>query len=630
LNSKNIIIDIHEYTKVIIDNFVVTETERIAFFEKNQQILLPATKFDLHVLIADVSNVICAFDISAGSVPSQNPYNNPKWTVPINDTNLSNIAIGADNLIYCTSTYALNVIDSSNGVLVWQYPIRNPNSGGTSINSTPIVDASNNVIFGARDNYIYSVNGASRTFNWRYPVLGGIQAMPIIGNKGNIFVPTDQRYIYKISESGVPVPVYNAISPMYMLNPRHTGNVKDTSSSIHYYGPTTAYKPTQIVSNDFVSGNLFVSPSIAIDSSQNLYIGSNDGYLYAYDSSCNQLGRIQLTSNPDPLYTTPLISPKGILYIGSNYGSFFAFNTITKNFIVEGNEGFPFQSSPIIDAGGSIYIAAGIHVYAIGDAGYGLYDKWLIPPYFDTSGNITSSPALGQNGYLYFGSDDGYIYAIDSLNGTLQWKYDASANATDGLPDGSPVHPIYTSAAIDASNNVIIGTGSYMNGVLYSFKKDGINGVGVVNWSNNSTDWPDPPNPLLTEQDLSDNQIGPFYNTVAIHGDTIYLSTIAYVYAINRVTGDKIWKYFNTNYYYSSPIIDASGTLFFTSIDASVDSDTNKGNGVLHSITDNYDGTYTDNWTITVATPGRLAPPVLGNNGRIYLTGTSNKVYAVY
>ena len=169
-----------------------------------------------------------------------------------------------------------------------------------------------------------------------------------------------------------------------------------------------------------------------------------------------------------------------------------------------------------------------------------------------------------------------------------------------------------------------------MNGVLYSFKKDGINGVGVVNWSNNSTDWPDPPNPLLTEQDLSDNQIGPFYNTVAIHGDTIYLSTIAYVYAINRVTGDRIWKYFNTNYYYSSPIIDASGTLFFTSIDASVDSDTNKGNGVLHSVTDNYDGTYTDNWTITVATPGRLAPPVLGNNGRIYLTGTSNKVYAVY
>ena len=245
-----------------------------------------------------------------------------------------------------------------------------------------------------------------------------------------------------------------------------------------------------------------------------------------------------------------------------------------------------------------------------------MYNKWL--GVFDTSGNITSSPALGQNGYLYFGSDDGYVYAIDSLNGSLKWKYDASANATAGLPDGIPVHPIYTSAAIDASNNVIIGTGSYMNGVLYSFTKDG-----VVNWFKKSIDW-------QGADIFPDTQIGPFYNTVAIKGDTIYLSTIAYVYAINRLTGDRIWKYSERNYYYSSPIIDASGTLFFTSIDASVPSDTNQGNGVLHSITDTYDGSYNQNWAITVATPGRLAPPVLGNNRRIYLTGTSDKVYAVY
>ena len=556
------------------------------------------------IYVTDKSSLgfVYAYDISGGI---------EKWNRVIDYTNLSNIAIGSDDYIYFTTSNALYRLNSS-GYSRWTFPIEGEYN---TYNSDPVIDANNNVIFGASDSYLYSINASERLFNWRYPLQlnGATQAMPIIGKNGNIYIPTHDL-MYDISGGGVVPPTTVPISPMYMLNTQHTGITP-------YYGPTTTNPPNNILSADFVSGNLFVSPSIAIDSSGMLYIGSNDGYLYNYDPSGNFIWKLLLNeaqislTSPNSMYTTPLIGPDGTIYIGSNEGFMYAVDPSGPTIKWKYNAGYPLQSSPIMDASGFIFFGAGYNMHAIGDAGHTAYKKWNLP--FPTNGHINSSPALGQNGFIYFGSDDGFVYAVDRDIGGFQWLFDASANATAGLPDGSAVHPIYTSAAIDPDNNVIIGSGSYMNGVLYSL--DGT--TGSLNWKRSSIDW-------YTDPTIIDTQIGPFYNTVAIKDDTIYLSTIAYVYAINRFNGLMIWKYSNTNFYYSSPIIDASGTLFFTSISAAQNS---TNNGILHSITDKgYNGGYVPNWSVQVSSPGRLAPPVLGNNRRIYLTGTSDKVYAVY
>jgi outer membrane protein assembly factor BamB len=388
---------------------------------------------------------------------------------------------------------------------------------------------------------------------------------------------------------------------MYMLNVRHTG----LSS---YVAPITT--PSINWSTDFVSGNLFVSPSISIGSDGTLYLGSNDGYVYAYKTPqttpkwynrVNNTDRVPYTS-PNSMYTTPAIAPDGTIYIGSNEGYLFALDPSGGQLKWKYNAGYPLQSSPILDMSGSIYFGAGNKVYAIGDGEFEGYPKWLTP--FATNANVNSSPALGTNGYLYFGSDDGYVYSVDSFTGSLIWSFDASGN-TGG------VHPIYTSASIDSSDNVIIGTGSYMNGVLYYL--DGLTGIPI--WSNDYSV-------------ITNTLTGPFYNTVAINGDTIYLSTIAYVYAIDRLTGTKKWYYYNTNCYYTSPVIDANGKLIFASIKAKTIGGFNKNGGILHSLTDN-GSSFTENWAIQVCSPGRLAPPVLGDDGTIYISGTSNKIYAI-
>jgi len=551
------------------------------------------------VYTASTNGNVYAYDISNNG--------NSIWQAPINlsDTNLSAIAVGDDKHIYLTSRNALNVIDSSNGLLEWTYSI-DPYGASVPNNSIPLIDSGNNVYFGARNNSLYSINGTQRIFNWRYQVGGAIQGMPVIGANNNIYVGANNARFYDFSGNSAATPTSNAIIPMYMLNVKHTNLTS-------YTGPTKATIPAIYWQSPFVSGNLFVSPSIAIDSSGALYLGSNDGYLYSLNSTTGSVNWLKQVNNasykpdvisPNSIYTTPVIAPDGTIYIGSNEGYLFALNT-NSTIKWSYNAGYPLQSSPIIDGSGTIYFGAGNNVYAVGDAVTEAYSKWLSP--FVTNAHVNSSPALSPNGYLYFGSDDGYVYAVNSFTGLLKWAFDASGNLNTN--PNLPVHPIYTSASIDASSNVIIGTGSYMNGLLYYL--DGL--TGAILWK---------------KTDFLSTSNGPFYNTVAINGDTIYLSTIAYVFAINRLDGSTKWHYYNTNCYYTSVVIDASGTLYFGSIKAkTIDGYTAKA-GILHCLTDNGID-FTANWALQVCNPGRLAPPVIGPNRTIYISATANNIYAI-
>ncbi|MEM2050807.1 MAG: PQQ-binding-like beta-propeller repeat protein, partial [Thermoproteota archaeon] len=44
--------------------------------------------------------------------------------------------------------------------------------------------------------------------------------------------------------------------------------------------------------------------------------------------------------------------------------------------------------------------------------------KWK----YRTGGMILSSPAIGADGTIYFGSDDTHLYALNP-DGSLKWKY---------------------------------------------------------------------------------------------------------------------------------------------------------------------------------------------------------------
>jgi outer membrane protein assembly factor BamB len=388
---------------------------------------------------------------------------------------------------------------------------------------------------------------------------------------------------------------------MYMLNTQHTG----VST---YTGP--AGTPQLLWTASFTCGNLFVLPTISIASDGTLYLGTNDGFLSALNprnGSTKWTRSLQKSGGySSSIYTTPAIGLDGTIYAGIETGFFYAVSPsgqIKWNYAPQSNSG-KLQASPMIDASGTIYFAVSNSVYAIGDAQNQPYPKWLTP--FATGANINSSPALGQNGYLYFGSDDGYVYAVDSFTGILRWSFDATASL---LPAG--IHPIYSSPTVDQSNNVLMGNGSNMDGVLYY-----LNGLtGSVLWTF--------PNPPQSQTGSSiDSMVGPFYNAPAVSGNTVYLSTMTYIYAIDRLTGVENWRFYKAKCYYSSAVVDAQGNILFTSIDART------SHGFLHSLSDQ-GLSYTENWSYDTGAVGRLAAPTLGADGTIYVSSTANQIYAL-
>ncbi|MGH9631234.1 MAG: PQQ-binding-like beta-propeller repeat protein, partial [Bryobacteraceae bacterium] len=70
---------------------------------------------------------------------------------------------------------------------------------------------------------------------------------------------------------------------------------------------------------------------------------------------------------------------------------------------------------------------------------------------FQTRARIDSSPAV-TDGRIFFGSNDGHLYAIDAAKGTKVWEFDAGA-------------PISASPAI-AGSRIVVGS---QDGVIYCF-----------------------------------------------------------------------------------------------------------------------------------------------------------------
>lgn len=311
---------------------------------------------------------------------------------------------------------------------------------------------------------------------------------------------------------------------MFMSDYKHTGKIDSKPVSSNPHTLWRVKTEGQVISSPVVSGNV-------------LYIGSEDGLLYAINSLT---GNIEWTFETNgPINSTPAIFKNKIMFLSYD-GKFYTLNKSNGKLL------WSFETG-----GESRHL---IKDYFTGEFSPDFWDFYL------------SSPTV-KNGVVYFGSSDSTVYALDINNGEIVWRsqleyrihtspaiYDSLLFVGDwgsniyclDISNGNQVWSyttgrdtttyiwlgIQSSPTVD-ENAIYIGS---RDGKVYSFKK----GTGEILWTQDkeSTSW--------------------MPSTAAYDEENIYCgsSDSFSFFSINKKDGEINYSTKTGAYTFSSPSID--------------------------------------------------------------------------
>lgn len=284
-------------------------------------------------------------------------------------------------------------------------------------------------------------------------------------------------------------------------------------------------------------GKIFSSPVVFRNV---LYVGSEDGHVYAVESSSGK--ELWKFKTAGTVHSTPSIT-NDFVFFGSFDGKYYCLDRKTgqERWKFEtGGERWPggrgyfgfkpdtmymddpwdfFLSSPVVQTSKNeltvFFGSSDGHLYALNGRTGAL--KWK----FKTDGIIHSTPAL-SDGVLYFGSWDTFFYAIEAATGKLVWKFKTG--------DQMGMSGIQTSATI-ANGNVYFGA---RDPFLFALDAK----TGALKW----------------KYDAENSWI---LSTAAFKDNTLYMGTsdTYLVLAIDATTGKEKWRRKLFGYVYGSPCL---------------------------------------------------------------------------
>ncbi len=272
------------------------------------------------------------------------------------------------------------------------------------------------------------------------------------------------------------------------------------------------------------------------------------------------------------------IGPDGTVYVGGNDGVLYAVNpdgTQKWTFSTNARADISLDSSPTIDASGTIYISNGVspfasasvNVFAVNPDGS---QKWVFTVTGVSAGDGSESPGIAADGTVY--ASVYYLYAINP-DGTQKWIFNGNY--------------MTSSPAIGADGTIYVGTGSPQGLVA-------VNPNGTQKWFHSLA--------------------GAEYGAPAIAADgTIYAASLdKKLHAIN-LNGTERWAFTTGDQLFSSPAIGADGIIYVGSYDKNVYAVKPDG---------------TQKWAFATGSYV-VASPAIGADGTVYIGSADQKIYAI-
>ncbi|HEC66476.1 MAG TPA: hypothetical protein ENI23_14410 [bacterium] len=220
---------------------------------------------------------------------------------------------------------------------------------------------------------------------------------------------------------------------------------------------------------------------------------------------------------------------------------------------------------------------------------------------FEAGGGIEASPTIGEDGTIYFGAMDGYVYAVNK-DGTLKWKTKIGTPQIKGYGGDSHLSSVTSTPAIDKDGNIYVTSRDQ-----YIFA---LNSEGEIKWKFQINLTPDHWGSALIGDDgtIYINASPPDENFYPVD-ETIYIRDNppkGGLYALNP-DGTLKWHYTVDFRMFNSPTMDKEGTIYIAVL---TDYYENK------LIAFNPDGTV--KWEVLLPQPVESSPTA-GDNGVIYL-----------
>lgn len=266
---------------------------------------------------------------------------------------------------------------------------------GGAVVSTPAISGGT-VYVGSGDHNLYAVDAASGTLRWKFATKGRVSSSPAVAGGRVYFASFDSAFYALDAATGALVWQFAT-----------AGERRFSGRHLHGAQPAAEVMPDPF--DVFLS-----SPAVAAGV---VYFGSGDGNVYALDAASGALRWKFHTGNV--VHASPAIAD-GTLYVGSWDSYFYALDAAT------GRERWRFktgedpainnqvgiQSSAVVADGVVYFGCRDSHLYAL-DAVTGAR-RWAFP---SGSSWVVSSPAV-RDGRVYFAtSDSGLVQALDARSG---------------------------------------------------------------------------------------------------------------------------------------------------------------------------------------------------------------------
>ena len=329
--------------------------------------------------------------------------------------------------------------------------------------------------------------------------------------------------------------------------------------------------------------------------------------------------------------SSPILDANGTLYVGSRDGNVYAIyttgsaaGTLKWTFPTGGTV----QYSPILDANGTLYVGSldvntGLQriyeIYTMGSAVHGsvssfIFSTGFVAPWFSSLGMGFSSPILDENGTLYVAGAKGFgladVYAIYATGNAAGSQKWTLRLFSDCSLIMSPTL-LYTNATLYVGTSYMCG--STQKGDVYAIYTTG-SAAGTLKWKFPFGSPVQSP-PIFVGRGVQSSPILDANGTLYVGSND---GNVYAIYTTGSAAGTLKWKFPTGSAVRSSPILDANGTLYVGSDD-----------GNVYAIYTTGSAAGTLKWTFPTGSPVQSSP-ILDANGTLYVGSNDGNVYAMY